>query len=115
MEERRHYDKVRQRDMRRITAAFVILAVGTILAIWLTVRNNTAQTNAAVRNRNERIAQIQAARVESCRRTYEGVRQIFQPFLHPDGDPRRNRDIRQFNQRIDSLKNGCGRQTGVKP
>lgn len=53
--------------------------------------------------------QIQRDRVDSCRATYEGVREVFQPFLAsaPPGD------VRTFNRRVDALKARCGRQTGV--
>ena len=94
---------------------FFILTIGTGIALWLVVVGNRDRIADTKRNRDERIAQIQQARVESCRRTYEGVREIFQPFLHPDGDPRAQRNVRVFNHRIDSLKNACGQQTGVKP
>ena len=65
---------------------------------------------------SDRVADIQAARVESCERTYEGVRQIFQPFLPPS--PRTNKQrrlVKKFNNRIDTLRARCGQQTGVKP
>lgn len=54
---------------------------------------------------------VQAGRLSSCRRTYEGVRQVFQPFLTPPpakGKPKR--DYETFNRRVDALKAQCSRQ-----
>ena len=103
MPERRHYDEQRARDIRRISIGYAILALATGLALWLVVSGN-----------RDRVQDIQQARVDSCRRTYEGVREIFLPFLHPDEDPKVNRNIRQFNERVDRLKARCGQQTGVE-
>lgn len=54
------------------------------------------------------IQDVEAARVESCRRTYEAVRQIFMPFLADSPD---KKGVRLFNARIDALKRDCPRQT----
>lgn len=63
---------------------------------------------------HDRIRDIQKSRVESCERTYEGVRQVFDPFLpdHPRGKQRR--DIQKFNDTIDRLKRTCPKQTSPK-
>ena len=110
--DRRHYDKQRQRDVRRITLMFFLLTIGTIIALWLVVKGNRDRDRADTRNRNERIAQIQQARLQSCRLTYDGIRLIFQPFLprHPTGAEKIR--VRRFNNRIRYLKRGCAKQIG---
>lgn len=95
-------------------------------AIWTFIKANDAASEAhrtskatkhlAVQNANriadnqKRINEIQAARVASCRATYEGVRKVFKPFIT---DPK-NPQVIKFNNRIDELKKACPTQTRVK-
>ena len=62
---------------------------------------------------NSRIDDIQSSRVESCERTYEGVREIFRPFFRPPEKRTRKqrRDVAKFNRTVDRLKARCDVQT----
>lgn len=71
------------------------------------------QNHALIVANQRRDAERQASRVASCRQTYEGIRQVFQPFFPPA--PRtasQQHDIDKFNQTIDTRKARCGQQTG---
>ena len=59
------------------------------------------------------IRQIQEQRVVSCERTYEGVREVFAPFMVPEliTTPEQLQRVRTFNDTIDGLKNRCHGQT----
>lgn len=60
---------------------------------------------------------IQNGRVASCKQTYEGVRQVFQPFFPEKGEPvtkKQKDDIKIFNDTVDRLKANCGKQTKVE-
>jgi hypothetical protein len=59
---------------------------------------------------------LQDSRVSSCKRTYEGIRLVFQPFLPPEeaATPQQVRNIEKFNNRITVLKANCDKQTEVK-
>lgn len=85
------------------------LAVFTLI---LTALLNTALIVELVTTNGDRIDDIQRARVESCRRTYEGVRQIFQPFLAKSPD---RKGVQIFNSRVDDLKAQCPAQVHVNP
>ena len=102
----------RQRDTRRISFMFLLLTAGTFFCLWLVVSGNRDRVHDIERNRDERLAQIQKARIQSCKLTYEGVRRVFQPFIpnHATG-PERER-VRKFNDRIDELKRDCKNQIG---
>jgi hypothetical protein len=56
---------------------------------------------------------IQQSRIESCERTYQGVREIFKPLLPPvkTRTAKQRHDLKIFNDRIDQLKHGCATQT----
>jgi hypothetical protein len=64
---------------------------------------------------NERIHDIQVARVASCQRTYEGIREVFTPFMPkpPNATPDQLQDWSTFNSTIDELKENCTKQTRV--
>lgn len=80
-----------------ILGALAVLACG----FYLIVHNNDARIN-----------DIQKSRIESCRRTYEGVRQVFQPLLPPrkKQTPKQRSDIDKFNTTVNNLKHGCVKQ-----
>lgn len=65
-------------------------------------------------NRN-RVDEIQQARLSSCERTYEGVREIFKPFLSaPPATAKQKKDRALFNSTVDELKANCAVQTKTK-
>jgi hypothetical protein len=107
-----------QRRARRISAAFVVLTL-IFLAVLIgfgivihNVQNNSSKIKGLVVENTNRIHDIQRSRVESCQRTYEGIRQVFKPFF-PD-PPRTQKqidDLEKFNTLINKLKNKCDQQT----
>lgn len=58
----------------------------------------------------QRTREIERSRVASCELTYEGIRQIFQPFI-ASSTPRERSNLRRINRRIDHLKSLCPEQT----
>lgn len=104
-----------------ISLAFLVLCISFVAAIaWGThlsheVNDKNHQRLADVQRlghqNHQLILRIQQGRLESCRRTYEGIRQAFQPFfarsrLSPEG----RRDVRTFNRRINALQAQCPAQ-----
>ena len=86
-----------------VVFAFVAVTAAYVIGLWLTVHLN-----------NERITDINQSRLESCQRTYEGVRQVFNVFFPDAPKGQEKKDIRKFNRRVDALKRGCERQTATK-
>jgi hypothetical protein len=90
--------------------AVIAIVLGTLVNTFLFIQIHDVATDnhkLALANK-ERINDIQQARVESCQRTYEGVRQIFAPFVRLNPD---RVGVRRYNHRIDMLKAGCVHQT----
>lgn len=100
---------------RRITLSFVLLTLVffAVVAVMGWQVNKTRDLN---KQNTQRISDIQAARLESCERAYEGVREVFKPFLPKPGKgtPEQRRNARKFNRTVDRLKGQCDKQTGVK-
>jgi len=105
----------------KAAGAFTLLAISFVLAVgWGThlsheVNNKNRERIADVQRLGHQnhllILRIQQGRLESCRRTYEGIRQAFQPFfkrsrLTAEG----RRDVRRFNLRINVLQAQCPAQ-----
>jgi hypothetical protein len=100
----------RQEDVQarqRMISAFVAL----VLVVTLVV----AALGWFAKENNERIHDIQVARVASCQRTYEGIREVFTPFMPkpPNATPDQLQDWSTFNSTIDELKENCTKQTRV--
>lgn len=108
-------------DRRRkiITISFVILTILfflTLVSYMLVlrdVRHLANENKARITENRARINDIQNSRVESCKRTYEGVRDVFNPFIPPPSarTKRQQADIDKFNKVINKLKKGCVTQT----
>lgn len=69
-----------------------------------------------------RVDDIQQARLASCERTYEGIREVFRPFFPVDpvtGEPlpeatdEQIENLNTFNATIKEKKAQCGKQTQV--
>lgn len=110
--------KVARAVWHNLAVIALLIAAGVMLAGYIANEHRAEETrNLAVQNRTrvKEIRQnqllIQQSRVESCQRTYEGVRQVFQPFLRPHPRGEEARRIARFNERIDMLKLGCVTQT----
>lgn len=73
----------------------------------------SARTAQLVIENQHRVNDIQNSRVKSCKRTYEGVREIFAPFFpkkhHRTKTEKAN--INKFNHTITFLRNRCSKQT----
>lgn len=63
-------------------------------------------------NNDNRIDDIQKSRIESCRSSYEGVRQVFKPFFRSKSQrtAKEQRNIEKFNRKVDDLKSTCPEQ-----
>jgi hypothetical protein len=100
----------RQEDVQarqRMISAFVALVfVGALAMTAIAYFVNENQ---------QRVDDIQAARVASCQRTYEGIREVFLPFMPkpPNASPDQLADWVRFNDTIDRLKRNCTLQTRV--
>lgn len=77
--------------------------------LWL-IAFTTALVIAWQANQN-RINDIQNSRRQSCERTYEGIRQVFKPFLSGPQTATQKKNIDKFNHRIDVFKSRCAIQT----
>lgn len=90
----------------------------TALTVWALVRlqDVSDRNRELIRANQARTAEIQEARLSSCRQTYEGIREVFRPFFPPAAHrtAEQRRDVRKFNQTIDRRKAQCGRQTGTE-
>lgn len=120
---RRRSDRIR---VAPIVLAFIILAIiffSTLIGFaWVIhdVNTNSKQVALLVEDNrkltkanNDRIADIQQARIESCQTTYAGIKEVFKPFFPPP--PRteeQQKDLNTFNETIRVLQAGCAQQTG---
>jgi hypothetical protein len=101
-------------EVRRwqIFISFAAVTIAYCVGLWLIVH---VQNDVNKKN-HERIEDINSDRVVSCKRTYEGVREVFRPFLPPvkKRTAEQAKDINTFNHRINFLKRHCPTQTGVE-
>ena len=115
---------------RPIKAAFVIITLIFFLTLagfaWIVqdVSDNSSQLTLLVSENQKRIADIQQvnhdriqdiqeARIESCEKTYAGIKEVFRPFFPPPPrTPEQQRDLDTFNETIRVLQSGCKQQTG---
>ncbi len=114
--------------VRPIKLSFIILTVVFFLVLggfaWVVhdVKTNSGHIrvllvqNASLAHENsDRITDIQQSRIESCERTYEGIREVFRPFFpkHPTNQ-RQIDNVETFNTTINNLKKACTKQTKPK-
>ena len=94
----------------QVGLAFTMVTLAFVVGlVWLTHVSHEV----SVKN-HDRIADIQRGRLESCQRTYEGVRQAFKPFFKRSRTTAEGRrDLRTFNRNIDHLKAQCDDKTHV--
>jgi hypothetical protein len=101
-------------EVRRwqIFISFAAVTIAYCVGLWLIVH---VQNDVNKKN-HERIEDINSDRVVSCKRTYEGVREVFRPFFPPEDkrSAEQQKNITIFNRRIHFLKKHCPSQTGVK-
>lgn len=109
--ERRVADIVQKRHRNRwraMTALWIVSAVGWIY----TYEANKHRTS----DNRERIADVQASRVESCERTYNAIQAIFQPFF-PHGKsatPQQLAQLDKFQTLIDKKTRECKVQVKLR-
>lgn len=109
---------------KRVTRSFIALCA--VFAILLSIMGcqqrqvrdlsdrsaRLAEISAKLSQENaDRISDIQSARAASCRRTYEGIREVFKPFFPPKPNARQKADQDKFNRTVDRLKANCNKQT----
>ena len=91
--------------MRTVLFGYLVLAIGVLLAL--------AGVWSALQQNQNRVSDLQAARVASCVQTYNGVRQVFKPFFRTKSvrTAKEQRNIDKFNRRINQLIASCPEQT----
>jgi len=129
VEQRKQHHRRRASDrihLAPIIWAFIALTLiffGTVIGFaWIVhdVNDNSKQlTQLVAENRkllkanDDRIKDIQNARIESCEKTYAGIHEVFSEFFPPEPrTPEQLNDIERFNQTINRLQAGCAKQTG---
>lgn len=94
-----------------LTLLFLAVLIGFAVVVT-DVKTNSNQIRTLVISNNNLIKEIQKSRIESCQRTYEGVREVFRPlFPPPPRTKEQSRSLKLFNETIDDLKQGCITQT----
>jgi membrane-associated HD superfamily phosphohydrolase len=97
-----------------VTVIFLATLIGFAWVVTDVQHNGTHIQNLSVENKN-RIKDIQISRIESCKKTYEGIREVFKPFFPKDPKTKRQiENLELFNTTIDNLKKGCEKQTKAK-
>lgn len=110
---------------RIIIAAFVIMVlifVTILIGFAIVVTNirdvskdanhNAEETVLLAKENTNRIREIQESRIESCKRTYQGIREVIQSFYPPP--PRtqiEQNQINDFESTVVRLRQGCFTQT----
>ena len=122
MDERQQHQRRRASDRVRLAPivwAFIGLTVvffSTCVGFaWVVhdVNDNSDQLTALVAENQARITDIQTTRIESCERTYEGIREVFSPFFpKPPLTQQQLNNLERFNKTIADLRAGCVNQTG---
>jgi hypothetical protein len=76
------------------------------------IQHNAHHIDELVQANSDRIHDIQQSRVDSCERTYEGIREVFKPFYPPKPRTLKQiQDLETFNDTINNLKAHCVIQT----
>lgn len=100
----------------RVALGLWMVVLSVVLALALKHTNDQADKAKELSQDNRQlIISVNQSRLESCRRTYEGVRQVFKPVLPVNPTPKQQSDLNKFNNRIDYLKSQCITQVAVKP
>jgi hypothetical protein len=105
-----------------LTLIFFAVLVGFGKVI-VDVKHNSNEVKAVslttallVRENSQRIKEIQKSRVDSCKRTYNGIREVFLPFFPPPPrTPQQIDNLEKFNTTINNLAKACIKQTKTKP
>lgn len=88
-----------RKALRKVAAATAVLyAISTGIGIYAYFSNH------------DRINQIQASRLESCRRTYASFAQIFDPFIPKNQTPAAEKKTDEFEAIIARLERRCAAQ-----
>lgn len=90
---------------RKIELSFLVVVLVAALAVGV--------VGCGIRANQHRINEIQDARLESCRQTYDGIRKTFLPFFPPPRQrtAKQKADLAKLNRTIHGLKAQCGKQT----
>lgn len=122
MDENQHRRKTDGYLVKPIIISFVIVTV-IFFAVLLgfgkvisDVSNNSGRIDGLVAQNTARIKEIQKSRLESCKRTYNGIREVFIPFFPPPPRTHKQKaDLKKFNTTINRLVKACVKQTKPKP
>lgn len=97
-----------------VTVIFLAVLIGFAWVVT-DVQNNGNNIEKLSLANKDRIKDIQVSRVDSCKKTYEGIREVFQPFFpNPPRTQKQIDDLETFNTTINNLKKGCDKQTKSK-
>lgn len=112
---RRSTDNWRLKPVKRafivITIVFVVVLI-IFAKILRDVQHNSNRINGLVAQNTERIFDIQRSRLESCKRTYGGIREVFKPFVPPikKRTKAQQDNLDKFNRNVDRLQKQCIQQ-----
>ena len=120
---RRRSDRVHLAPIVWAFVAITLIFFGTSVGFaWVVLHVNdnakqltvlVAENQKLLRENDNRIADIQKARIESCEKTYAGIHEVFSEFFPPEPrTPEQLNDVERFNSTINKLQKGCTKQTG---
>jgi hypothetical protein len=122
MNENQHRRRTDGWSIRPIKISFIIMIIVFFLIlvgfgkVVADLQDNSHRIGVLVVENSNRIKEIQKSRLESCERTYNGIREVFLPFFpHPPRTHRQKADLKKFNTTINKLVKACVKQTKPKP
>lgn len=86
---------------QKINTVFIIVVFTSLIWAWNANQN--------------RIADIQKARLQSCQRTYESYFQVFGIFFVKNPKGKQKEDQEKFTAIVNKKIAGCAKQTGTTP
>lgn len=107
-------------SIKSIRFSFVAITVVFLVVLLVfaklvhDVQSNSTRINHLVSQNTQFIFDIQNSRLESCKRTYEGIRKVFKPFSPPKPRTEKQQsNLDKFDKTINHLKAAC--ETQVLP
>lgn len=104
------YEAVHRYRWKALSVWIIVFTLATGYALREAREQSSAQKNNVMQNQ-QRIADIQKSRTDSCRASYESIREVFTQFFPKNPTRQQRRDRIKFDNKIDELKKRCVRQT----